>query len=161
MPVHMLADMLEPLFGFDGIGFIELRNRIWTMLVEQAVADGLPGLIATFVFERSVPETMVPDVRDHVVENGGIVRFVHIVCERSENERRLASAERTRFKKMTSADTFNSLQEDDLSRHIQPHSGFGALHDALSAGRYTDTRYNVPEPLTWAARRGGPTPETS
>ena len=107
--IHMLADMLEPLFGFDGIGFIELRNRIWTMLVEQAVADGLPGLIATFVFERSVPETMVPDVRDHVVENGGIVRFVHIVCERSENERRLASAERTRFKKMTSVDTFNRI----------------------------------------------------
>ena len=50
---------------------------------------------------------MVPDVRDHVVENGGLVRFVHLVCELAENERRLASPERARFKKMTSADTFN------------------------------------------------------
>ena len=107
--IHMLADMLEPLFGFDGRGFIELRDRIWPMVIEQAVADGLPGLIATFVFERTVPETMVPGVRDHVIENAGAVRFVHLVCERTENERRLASPERTRFKKMTSADTFGRI----------------------------------------------------
>ena len=103
--IHMLADMLEPLFGFDGRGFIELRDRIWPMVIEQAVAEGVPGLIVTFVFERTVPETMVPSVRDHVIENGGAVRFVHLVCERTENERRLASPERTRFKKKTSADT--------------------------------------------------------
>ena len=107
--IHMLADMLEPLFGFDGRGFIELRDRIWPMVIEQAVADGLPGLIATFVFERSLPEAMVPDVRDRVIENGGVVRFVHLVCERAENERRLASPERARFKKMTSPDTYNRI----------------------------------------------------
>lgn len=107
--IHMLADMLEPLFGFDGRGFIELRDRIWPMVIEQAVADGLPGLIATFVFERSLPESMVPDVRDHVVASGGAARFVHLVCEREENERRLASPERARFKKMTSIDTFDRI----------------------------------------------------
>ena len=58
--IHMLADMLEPLFGFDGRGFIELRDRIWPMVIEQAVADGLPGLIATFVFERSCRKPWSP-----------------------------------------------------------------------------------------------------
>lgn len=120
--IHMLADMLEPLFGFDGRGFIELRDRIWPMVIEQAVADGLPGLITTFVFERSLPESMVPSVRDHVVENGGVVRFVHLVCERAENERRLASPERTRFKKMTSSDTFDRIL---ASGHFTTPQGLG------------------------------------
>ena len=120
--IHMLADMLEPLFGFDGRGFIELRDRIWPMVIEQAVSDGLPGLIATFVFERSLPESMVPDVRDHVVASGGAVRFVHLVCNRDENERRLASPERARFKKMTSPDTFNDILE---SGHFMIPTGLG------------------------------------
>ena len=33
---------------------------------------------------------MVPDVRDHVIENGAKIRFVHLLCKRAENERRLA-----------------------------------------------------------------------
>ena len=94
--IHMLADMLEPLFGFGSQGFVELRDRIWPMVIERAVGDGLPGLIATIVFERSVPEAMVPNVRDRVVEAGGAVRFVQLVCEKAENERRLASPARTR-----------------------------------------------------------------
>ena len=48
--IHLLADMLESVFGFDGGGFIELRNRMWPMVIERAVADRIPGLIATFVF---------------------------------------------------------------------------------------------------------------
>ena len=68
--IHLLADMLEPVFGFDGRGFIRLRDRIWPMVIEQAVADGLPGLITTFVFERSLPDDLIPNVRDHVVEKG-------------------------------------------------------------------------------------------
>ena len=120
--IHMLADMLEPLFGFDGRGFIELRNRIWPMVVEQTIAEGCPGLIATFVFERSVPENMVSDVRDRVIENGGKVRFVHLVCERAENERRLASPERTRLKKITSVNTFNRILS---SGHFTTPSSLG------------------------------------
>ena len=88
--IHLLADMLEPVFGFDGRGFIRLRDQIWPMVIEQVVADGLPGLVTTFVFERSLPDYMVPNVRDHVVEKGGAVRFVRLVCEKTENERRLS-----------------------------------------------------------------------
>ena len=107
--IHMLADLLEPIFGFDGRGFIGLRDRIWPMVIEQAVVTRLPGLITTFVFERTVPEEMVPNVRDRVVRSGGAVRFVQLVCEREENERRLTSPERTRFRKMTSVDVFNRI----------------------------------------------------
>ncbi len=107
--IHMLADMLEPLFGFGSQGFVELRDRIWPMVIERAIADGLPGLIATIVFERSVPETMVPNVRDRVVEAGGAVRFVQLVCEKAEHERRLASFERTRHRKLTSVELFNDI----------------------------------------------------
>ncbi len=108
--LHLLADMLEPVFGFDGRGFIELRNRIWPMVIKQAVADGIPGLITTVVFERSVPTDLAPDVRDYVIESGGTVRFVHLVCEQAELEGRLASPELTRFRKITSVDEFNRIQ---------------------------------------------------
>ena len=120
--IHQLADMLEPVFGFDGRGFIQLRDRVWPMVIEQAVADGLPGLITTFVFERSLPEDMIPSVRDHVVEKGGAVRFVQLVCEKAENERRLASAERTRHRKMTSPDELNQIIE---SGHFTTPTGLG------------------------------------
>ena len=120
--IHLLADMLEPVFGFDGQGFIRLRDRIWPMVVEQAVADGLKGLITTFVFERSLPEDMVPNVRDNVVEKGGAVRFVRLVCEKTKNERRLQTAERTRFRKITSVDVFNRILD---SGHFTTPEGLG------------------------------------
>ena len=109
--IHQLADMLESVFGFDGSGFIELRNRIWPMVIERAVAEGIPGLVTTFVYEKSLPDEMVPNVRDHVIEAGGRVRFVHLTCEKAENDRRLTNPERTRFRKMTSVDEFNRILE--------------------------------------------------
>ena len=109
--IHQLADMLESVFGFDGSGFIELRNRIWPMVIERAVAEGIPGLVTTFVYEKSLPDEMVPNVRDHVIEAGGRVRFVHLTCEKAENDRRLTNPERTRFRKMTSVDEFNRTLE--------------------------------------------------
>ncbi len=120
--IHLLADMLESVFGFDGRGFIELRDRIWPMVIEQAVADGIPGLVTTFVFERSLPDDLVPSVRDYVVESGGTVRFVELVCGKAENERRLQSAERARYRKMASVDLFNRILE---SGHFTTPSDLG------------------------------------
>ena len=124
--IHLLADMLEPVFGFDGQGFIRLRDRIWPMVIEQAIADGLPGLITTFVFERSLPDDLIPNVGDHVVEKGGAVRFVHLVCEKTENERCLQTAERTRLRKITSVDVFNRILD---SGHFTTPEG---LRDTLT-----------------------------
>ena len=58
---------------------------MWPMVIGRAVADGIPGLITTFVFEKSLLDEMVPDVRDHVIEAGGRVRFVHLTCDKAEN----------------------------------------------------------------------------
>ena len=120
--IHLLADMLESVFGFDGPGFIELRDRIWPMVIEQAVADGVPGLVTTMVFERSLPDGLVPGVRDYVIETGGAVRFVELVCEKAEHERRIASAERTRFRKLTSVDEVNRIIG---SGHFTTPAGLG------------------------------------
>ena len=49
--IHLLADMLEPIFGFDGRGFIRLRDRIWPMVVELAVDDGLRLPRRSLLFE--------------------------------------------------------------------------------------------------------------
>ncbi len=120
--IHLLADMLESVFGFDGRGFIELRDRIWPMVIEQAVADGIPGLVTTMVFERSLPDDVVPGVRDHVIEAGGAVRFVELVCEKAEHERRIVSAERTRFRKLTSVEEVSRIIE---SGHFTRPVGLG------------------------------------
>ena len=131
--IHQLAYMLESVFGFDGRGFIGLRNLMWPMVIERAVADGITGLITTFVFEKSLPDEMVPNVRDHVIEAGGKVRFVHLTCEKAENDHRLTSPERTHFRKMTSVDEF------------QPNYRVRSLHNPGRSGRYTDTRYDTPD----------------
>ena len=109
--IHQLADMLESVFGFGGKGFIELRNRIWPMVIERTVDDGIPGLITTFVFEKSLLDEMVPNVRDHIIEAGGRVRFVRLLCEKAENDHRLTSPARKRFRKMTSVEEFNRIIE--------------------------------------------------
>ena len=49
--IHLLADMLEPIFGFDGRGFIRLRDRIWPMVFELAVDDGLRLPRRSLLFE--------------------------------------------------------------------------------------------------------------
>ena len=49
--IHLFADMLEPIFGFDGRGFIRLRDRIWPMVVELAVDYGLRLTRRTLLFE--------------------------------------------------------------------------------------------------------------
>ena len=120
--IHLLADMLESVFGFDGPGFIELRDRIWPMVIERAVADEIPGLVTTMVFERSLPDDLVPGVRDHVIDVGGAVRFVELVCEKAEHERRIVSTERARFRKLTSVAEVNRIIE---SGHFTTPEGLG------------------------------------
>lgn len=107
--LHMLADMLEPVFGFDGQGFVKLRNTMWPMVIEQAVADQLPGIITTFVFEGTVPEELVGNVCDYVIEAGDRVRFVELTCQKAELDRRLVSPERSRFRKITSVGDFDQI----------------------------------------------------
>ena len=120
--IHLLADMLESVFGFDGPGFIELRDRIWPMVIERAVSDGVPGLVTTMVFERSLPDDLVPGVRYHVIDAGGAVRFVELVCEKAEHERRIVSTERARFRKLTSVAEVNRIIE---SGHFTTPEGLG------------------------------------
>ena len=120
--LHMLVDMLEPVFGFDGRGFVKLRNTIWPMVIEQDVADRLPGLITAFVFERTVPENLVANVHDYVIAGGGGVRFVELTCDNAKLDRRLASPERSCFRKITSGGDFDRIL---TSGHFRTPSGLG------------------------------------
>ena len=61
---------------------------------------------------------------------------VHLVCELAENERRLASPERARFKKMTSADTFNRIL---TSGHLTTPTDLGDTL-TLDTTRLTDAQ---------------------
>ena len=120
--IHLLADMLESVFGFDGPGFIELRDRIWPMVIERAVADEIPGLVTTMVFERSLPDDLVPGVRDHVIDVGGAVRFVE-ACVR-EGGARTADCERRA----------RSLQEAHLCCRGKPNNRIRPLYETGGSG---------------------------
>ena len=107
--VHLLADMLESLFGFDSRGFNDLFHAIWPMVIRRAAEENVAGLITTFVFTRPLQAEMIHDVADAIESGGGEVMFVELRCDRSELERRLVSPSRRHFRKLTSVPILNQL----------------------------------------------------
>ena len=107
--VHLLADMLESVFGFDSDGFRELFHSMWPAVVQRAAEEDLPGLITTFVFTRTMRLGMVLSAADAVRLGGGDVLFVELRCDRPELERRMLSPDRRGFAKITSVEVLNEL----------------------------------------------------
>ncbi|MCI0440673.1 MAG: AAA family ATPase [Chloroflexi bacterium] len=112
--IHLLADMLEAVFGFGTQAFADMRDQIWPMIFRRAAEDGLPGLITTFVFERSVRQSLLDEVVDAVTSRGGQVLFVELTCDRAERQRRLVSPPRERYRKITSVELLGELLDRDM-----------------------------------------------
>jgi hypothetical protein len=52
------------------------REMVWLAVLSRAAEAGLPGLIFTFAFDRTVRTTFIPRVQTAVAGNGGQVIFV-------------------------------------------------------------------------------------
>ncbi|HKO99439.1 MAG TPA: AAA family ATPase [Pyrinomonadaceae bacterium] len=108
---HLTVDLVSAVFEFGSPPFIELREKIWLEVFSKAAQSGIPGLIFTFAFEKSVSDAFIDNARQVVKSNGGEVVFVKLVCSPEELERRLTSASRSSFGKLTSLELFRQLND--------------------------------------------------
>ena len=106
---HLTVDLLEPVFAFGSPPFVELRESIWLAVIARAAKEGLPGLIFTFVFERTVRAQFPAETIATVEAQGGEVLFVELRCQQDELARRLVNPERARYGKLRSLETLREL----------------------------------------------------
>jgi len=109
---HLAVDLLLSTFNFGSESFVELREEIWLSVFRHACRSGLAGLIFTFAPEKTVRETFVDDAARVLRDEGGEVEFVELTCPIDELKRRLDSAARKKFGKMTSVKLFDELHAD-------------------------------------------------
>jgi len=108
---HLTVDLVASVFEFGSQPFIELRETIWLAAFSQAAASRLAGLIFTFVFERTVRDSFIGNVRNVIESNSGEVLFVELKCSPEELERRIADPSRQRYGKLISVEQFRQLSE--------------------------------------------------
>ncbi len=106
---HLVVDLLLSVFEFGSPGFVELREKIWLGVVRAACREGLPGLIFTFAPETTVRPEFIGNLAETVKAEGGTIDFVELTCPIPELKRRMDSASRQQFKKLTSVELFEQL----------------------------------------------------
>ena len=106
---HLAVDLLLSVFEFGSAPFVEMRELIWVSVFRHAGQNGIEGLIFTFAPEPTVGAGFVSEAVRTVVEGGGTVDFVELVCPVEEIKRRLDSPSRRGFQKLSSVELFDEL----------------------------------------------------
>lgn len=139
---HLAVDLLLSVFEFGSPGFVELRERIWLGVFEEACRSGMPGMIFTFAPERTVRASFIPEVQRVVQANGGLVEFIELVCPLDELKARLDRPSRLQYQKLTSAALFEELHGHgvfDSSHMPQPKLRIDtSLHTPATAASMID-----------------------
>ena len=107
---HLAVDLVESVFDFGSVPFVELREEVWLAVFKRAVEADLNGLIFTFAYDRSVRTDFVENTRELVESTGGEVLFVELRCSTEELEKRIADPSRRRFGKLSSVQQYRELQ---------------------------------------------------
>ena len=77
---HMVVDLLLSSLEFGSAQFVRLREKIWLGVFREASRAQVPGLIFTFNPEKTVRAGFVEQAVATVVNDGGRVDFVELVC---------------------------------------------------------------------------------
>ena len=108
---HLAVDLVESVFEFGSLPFVELREKIWLDVFSRAVVANLNGLIFTFAPDRTVRDGFIEGTREVVESSGGELLFVELKCSIEELERRIEHPSRQQFGKLSSAARFRELKE--------------------------------------------------
>jgi|SRR5215213_2891922 len=108
---HLAVDLVESVFEFGSLPFVELREKIWLDVFSEAVAADLNGLIFTFAYDCTVQRSFVGNTRKIIEAAGGEVLFVELRCSDEELERRIEDPSRQRFGKLSTVRQFRELKE--------------------------------------------------
>jgi len=107
---HLAVDLVESVFDFGSLPFIDLREEIWLVVFKRAVAANLNGLIFTFAYDRTVQGDVIENTREVIESAGGEVLFVELRCSTEELERRIEHPSRQRFGKLCSVSRFRNCK---------------------------------------------------
>lgn len=109
---HLTVDLLLSIFEFGSEPFVELRERIWLSVFEEAAS--LPAMIFTFNPENSVRQSFIEKTIHAVESRGGEVLFVEVVCDPAELERRMDTQDRRQHKKLVSLELYRKLKAEGV-----------------------------------------------
>jgi RNase adaptor protein for sRNA GlmZ degradation len=95
---HLSIDCIEPIFDFGSESFFKLIELIRVETVAEAARSNV-NLIYTFCYAKDSDDEHVRLVTEAVESNGGEIRFVLLVAEKSEIEKRVSAESRKRYGK--------------------------------------------------------------
>ncbi len=103
---HMTIDLVTELFDFGTPQFHRLVPAFRQMLVAEAAASDLPGLIFTFVwaFDKEQDKDFLDGLRDAVAEQGGTTYYAELAAGLDERLVRNRLENRLRHKKKADFD---------------------------------------------------------
>ncbi len=107
---HLAVDLLESMFEFGSVPFVELREQLWLSVFREAARNDV-SLIFTFAPERTVRASFPADAESTVRSEGGRILFVSLRCPEPELERRLSSPARSAFGKLRSPERYRQLRD--------------------------------------------------
>jgi hypothetical protein len=109
---HLMVDLLTTVFPFGSEPFVRLREQFWTSVFTDAARVDR-SITFTFTPEATVRPGFPGRVRRLIEAEGGRVCFVRLQVSETEQERRIGSASRSEFHKLTSLETLRRLRNYD------------------------------------------------
>ena len=106
---HLTVDLVESVFEFGSVPFVELREEVWLAVFSKALVANLKGLIFTFAFDRTVTRSFIQNTQDLLKSGNGEVLFVELKCATEVLESRIEQPSRQRFGKLSSISGFREL----------------------------------------------------
>lgn len=127
---HMTIDLITEFFDFGTPQFGRLVPAFRQMLVAEAAASDLPGLIFTFVWAFDVEEDkqFVDGLRDNVAEYGGSTYYAELETGLEERLVRNRTENRLRHKKMADFKKTEAFMAQAQARY-QMNSGLNSGSD--------------------------------
>lgn len=105
---HLMIDAVEPIFKFGTASFWKLVHSFRIETVAEA-ARAKQNLIYTFCYAKGSDDEHVRLITNAVEENGGEIRFVLLVSEKSEIEKRVTEESRKKYGKAKNAGVLHDI----------------------------------------------------
>ena len=117
---HLTVEPILEIFEFGSAPFGRLVREIRQRVVEEAVADGLPGLVFTYVWalEQDQDAGLLASLVDIVERGGGTVHFVELAAPLDVRRLRNVTELRREHKRTHRDAELSDQILHDLERHV-------------------------------------------
>ncbi len=117
---HLTVDLLKTIIPFDSPEFHHTIEKIRLTIFEAAAASNIPGLIFTFVYEKTTDDDFVKQVIDCITSRAGEVMVIQLSCSPKQLKERVVEPSRLAHRKLNSVDGLEkALQQYNLLDSIE------------------------------------------